>query len=74
MVIARPSACTANIVHDFIGTPSTQHGARAAARRVAADVGAGEAERLAEEVDEQEPRLDLGERSLPFTETVSAAV
>src|SRR5213592_4225028 len=31
-----------------------EHRARPAARRVAADVGAGEAERLAEEVDEEE--------------------
>ena len=45
-----------------------EDGAGAAARRVASDVGAGEAERLAQEVDEQEPRLDLGERSLPFTD------
>ena len=35
-------------------------GARAAVARVAPDVGAGQPERVAEEVDEQEPRLDVG--------------
>ena len=53
-------AWTANMVQDLTGTPSTQHGAGAAARRVAADVRAGQAERLAQEVHEQEPRLDVG--------------
>ena len=36
-----------------------QHDARAAVRRVAAPVGAGEAEVVAQEVDEQQPRLDV---------------
>jgi hypothetical protein len=36
-----------------------EHAARAAARRVAADVRPGETERLAQEVGEQEPCLDL---------------
>ena len=35
------------------------HGARPAARRVAADVRPGQAERLAQEVDEQQARLDV---------------
>ena len=35
-------------------------GAGAAVARVAADVGAGQAEDVAQEVDEQEPRLDVG--------------
>ena len=52
------------MVHDFVGDAVHEDGAGAAARRVAPDVGAGEAERLAQEVDEQEPRLDLG-RSAP---------
>src|SRR4029077_20131066 len=37
-----------------------QDGAGAAGRRVAPDVGAGQAKLLAEEVDEELPRLDLG--------------
>src|SRR5207237_8105878 len=36
-----------------------QHGAGAAMRGVAADVRAGQAEGLAQEVDEEQPRLDL---------------
>ena len=60
VVIAWPSAWTANIVHDFTGTPSSEHRAGAAARRVAADVGARQPESLAEEVDEEQPCLDVG--------------
>src|SRR5262249_6842531 len=41
-----------------------QHRAGAAARRVAADVRSGEPERLAEEVDEEKPRLDRGRARL----------
>ena len=37
-----PSACAANIVHDFTDSPSSEHRARAARRRVAADLRAGE--------------------------------
>ena len=59
VVSSRPSAWTANTVQDFTGTPSSEHRAGAAARRVAADVRAGQAERLAQEVDEQQPRLDV---------------
>src|SRR5207302_5110212 len=36
-----------------------QHGAGAAHTMLAADMGAGEAERMAQEVAEQQPRLDL---------------
>ena len=60
VVISRPRAWTANIVQDFSGHAVEEDGARAAARRVAADVRPGQSERLADEVDEQEPRLDVG--------------
>src|SRR5262249_19105905 len=40
--------------------PVEQHGAGAAVAGVAADVGPGEPEALAEQVDQQEPRLDVG--------------
>ncbi len=41
--------------------PAVQEdGAGAAVRRVAADVGAGEPQVLADEVDEQQARLDVG--------------
>ena len=56
----RPLACTANMVHDFTGAAVQQHRAGAAVRRVAADVGAGEPQILADEVDEQQARLDVG--------------
>ncbi len=54
-----PSAWTASIVQDFTGAPSYEHRARAAVRGVAADVGAGQPEALAQQVREQHPRLDL---------------
>ena len=41
------------------GAPVHDHGAGAAAGGIAADVGAGEGQLLADEVDEQEARLDL---------------
>ena len=59
VVIAAPSAWTASRVHDLTASPSSEHGAGAALARVAADVGAGQAQRLAQVVDEQEARLDL---------------
>src|SRR5262249_19675703 len=40
-------------------SPVDEHRARAAVARVAADMGAGEAELLPQQVDEQQPRLDL---------------
>ena len=43
-----------------------QHDAGAAVRRVAAPVGAGQAGRLADEVDEQLPRLDSRETCSPL--------
>ena len=55
-----PSACTANIRHDAHRLAVEQHGAGAAHAVLAADVGAGQAELVAQEVAEQEARLDLG--------------
>ena len=59
VVISCPSAIAASTVQDLTGSPSMQHGAGAAVRGVAAPVGAGQAERVAQEVHEQEPRLHL---------------
>ena len=43
----------------FTSVPSRMHGAGAAVAGVAADVRPGQVEVVAEEVDEQPPRLDL---------------
>ena len=59
VVIDEPSAWTASIAHDFTARPSTMHGARAALAGVAADVGAGEAEVLAQQLDQQAAWLHL---------------
>src|SRR5437899_985339 len=40
-------------------TPADEDGARAAVARVAADMGAGQPEDVTQQVDEQEPRLDV---------------
>ena len=56
---SRPSAIAASTVQLFTGSPSIQTHAGAAVRRVAAPVGAGEAEVVAQEVHEQQPGLDL---------------
>ena len=52
------------MVQDFTGHAVDEHGARAAVRRVAADVRPGQPELLAQEVDEQQPRLDVGRARL----------
>ena len=62
VVTSEPSACTANIVQDFDAAAVEQHRAGAALAGVAADVGAGQIQLFAKEVDEQCARLDL---SLP---------
>ena len=54
-----PSACTARHVHDLIGDAVEEHRAGAALARVAADLGAGQPDDVAKEVDEQQPRFDL---------------
>ena len=59
VVIVEPSACTAKIVHDFALRPSTRTVQAPHWRGVAADVRAGQAQLFAEEVDEQDARVDL---------------
>ena len=49
MVIAEPSACTANIVQDFDAPAVDEDGAGAALTGVAPDVGAGQAQMLAKD-------------------------
>ena len=59
VLISRPSAWTASIVQDLALCAVDVDGAGAAVARVAADVGAGQPEVVAQEVDEQEARLDV---------------
>ena len=60
MRISWPSACTANIEQDFTARVAVHHDdAAAAARRVAADVRAGQPAVFAQEVREQRARLDV---------------
>ena len=63
-----PRACTASIRHERTGSPSSEHGARAAHAVLAAEVRARELEVLAEEVGEglARPRPRRRRRS-PFT-------
>ena len=56
---SRPFACTANIRQERIGDAVDEDGAGAAHAVLAADVRAGEAELVADEVDEQQARFDL---------------
>ena len=53
VVTSWPSAWAARTVQDFTATPSSADRAGAALRGVAANVGAGEAQVVAEEVDEE---------------------
>ncbi len=55
-----PSACTASIRHERTAPAVHQHRAGAADAVLAADVGAGERQLAAQEVDERRARLDLG--------------
>ena len=59
VVTAAPSACTARQVHDLTATPSRSTVHDAALAGVAADLGAGQSDGVAEEVHEQQPGLDL---------------
>ena len=59
VVSSRPSACTASIRQERTGSPSKQDRAGAAHAVLAADVGAGQAQVVAQEVGEQQARLDL---------------
>ena len=60
VVTSAPSAWTASTVQDLTASPFRWHGARAAVGGVAADVRAGEAERVTQEVDQEQTGLDLG--------------
>ena len=62
MVTLAPSAAAASIVQDFTACAVDMHDAGAALRRVAADMRAGQAEILAQELDEQRAGLDLPRR------------
>ena len=62
VMMSAPSACMATIEQLLIARPFMMHGAGAALRGVAADVGAGEAQVFADERDQQRARLDLGRR------------
>ena len=59
VVIAWPSACTANIRQERTGAPSTDHRAGAAHAVLAADMRAGEQQVVAQEIAQQQARLDL---------------
>ena len=59
VVTLDPSAWTARIVQDFTAWPSTWTVHAPHWRRVAADVGAGEVQVLAQDLDQQPPRLDV---------------
>src|SRR5215207_5190524 len=51
-----------------------QDRARAAARGVAADMGAGQPQILSDEMDQQQPGLDLGAVCVPLTVTLTGRV
>ena len=59
MSMSAPSAWTARVMQERMLRAVQQHGAGPADAVLAADVGTGQAEVLAEEVDEQAARLDL---------------
>ena len=54
-----PSAWTASIVHDLTAMPVDVDGAGAALAGVAADVGAGQVQVLAQRLDQQPSGLDV---------------
>ena len=58
VVTSPPSACAASIVQRLHRPAVDVHRARAALAGVAADVRAGQSELLAQELDEQRPRID----------------
>ena len=60
VVTSAPSAWTASTRAALHRLAVEVDGARAAVGRVAADVRAGEPERVAQEVDQQQARFDLG--------------
>jgi hypothetical protein len=60
VTIFAPSTCAASTLHAFTGVVVDVHGARAALRGVAADVRAGETQVVAQQLDQQRPRVDRG--------------
>ena len=64
VVTLAPSQEAASTVQDLIARPSTMHDAGAALAGVAADVRAGEAQVLAQELHQQRARIDLGADAL----------
>ena len=60
VVISWPSACTASIRQERAGQAVEQDRAGAADAVLAAEMRAGEAERVAQEIGERQPHLDLG--------------
>ena len=63
--ISCPAAIAASTVHDLTGSPSISTTHVAAVGGVTAPVRAGQAELVAQEVDEQHPRLDVAGRAPP---------
>ena len=59
VVISLPSCITASVRQELTRRPSTQHGAGAALAAVAAFLGAGEGELLAQRVEQGDARLEL---------------
>ena len=59
VVTDAPSACTANSVHDFTALPSIRTVQAPQMVVLAADVRAGETAGVAEEIHEQQTRLDV---------------
>ncbi len=59
------------MVQDLIGLAVDMHDAGAALAGVAADMGAGQAEFLAQQFDEERAALDLDRVLLPFTVRVT---
>ena len=75
----QPSACAANSRHERTARPSSLHGAGAAHAVLAADVRAAQAERVAQEVGQQQAVVDVlvhaaavdGEGELPHATAIA---
>ena len=74
VLISRPAACTANMVHDFVGTPSTRT-VQAPQLVVSHPMWVPVRPSVSRRKWTSRSRVSTwAERSLPFTDTVSAAV
>ena len=58
--LSRPSAWTASVKQDSHRDAIDEHGAGAADAVLTANMGAGRADRVADEITEQHPRLGIG--------------